>query len=88
MTGLCGECIKVPAYVEAVASQMNANRSFWTHRDNEQAYRLAWLGREPDGALLKMVYNLMQAEKGLALEEAIDRTRTHYWATQHKGNGT
>ncbi len=85
-TGVCSECIKDPDHVAAAAAAMNSNSAPFTANDLSNSCRLAWLGREPEGANLKMVLEVIRLDPGVKLEDAIDRARAHYWNTKQRSS--
>lgn len=78
-SGLCNVCIKNPALVEEVANQM-FDSSFAAHKkDLDRSILLSFLEREPNGELVKLVYDKIQEKPQLKVSEAIEEVRKDYW---------
>lgn len=83
-SGLCEECIKDPKLVAEVADEM-FNNSFHHHvKDLESSCLLAFLEREPNGQLVKLVFDKLQNNSSLKVREAIEQVRTEYWSDFQK----
>ena len=78
-SGLCNVCIKNPALVEQVADEMFENSYAAHKKDLDSAILLAFLEREPNGELVKLVYDKLQEKPQLKVNEAIEEVRKDYW---------
>ena len=83
-SGLCNKCITNPELVVITADKMFENSYNATKSEFESHCLLAFLTREPNGILVKKVWEKLQDDPTLDVKQAITKVREEYWKNFYK----